>query len=652
MRIAPYYHLSMLLLRNLPIVRYAGRRFFNLPEPFHDTSAYDENTKPMVLVPKVEQNLYGLILKLQPQVTQPKISSEQRAIWDVIRGNNHLFLRSTAQSGKSLAIAVMALNRALTHAPDRLRRLLDTVIVVPTDSLVEKYKYYLETSMAGLPELCCPFRETQESDIEYEPFSAKFVDSEGNSSSIATGESGLPQVLVLTPTGLHNLLSGSTDIFSTVRLVALDDFDFMMSSTGCGNSMNFVQKGENGRIRSKLVESVKQMYRVHHEAFVKRMEKRLHEVELRYASDTDFAASDFVLKAPIDESIDDTGIPKGINKKLAQKLFSLKPGLVYRPIQYCITAEQTIPMPESIDGSTKTAAEVQHLTELHSKETSFHHKLRKLIDIEETSLDNHKQWADLFVGNYPTFYLGAAKSKSTYRKTEIKPIELNYLQGLSDNVTHLSELKKYCLNDNQKKYLRKRAALKKDNDHTGFEVLLNRTLLKFYSISKNSSPFLIVLPPSVPLNSISQELGPKFPIKTINDISSETPEVQERFFETEKSHLCIHPHHLIGQSFLGVQNFLVIGQDSLLAATAFDVNPNAKHLLGLLNPNMDLLCFYLKKLMASRSAIEEANLVFIKEEVARSTDKEARERIELDSVKLEQILLASDIRRFLPIKSF
>ncbi|PSK37858.1 hypothetical protein C7M61_003104 [Candidozyma pseudohaemuli] len=598
----------------------------------------------MALVPRVEKNISTLLLKLQPQVKRLEFTPEQRAIWDVVRAENNIMLRGRAQSGKSLAIAVLALNRALTHAPVKPKRFYDSLIVVPTDDLLRKYKFYLESAIADLPELCCPSRETQESEIGYETFGAEFVDTDGQSTFLSTGESKVPQLVVLTPSGLRNLLSKRKNFFSSIRLIALDDVDFMLSSTGCGKSKNFVQQGDNGKLQSKVLDSVKQILKVHRDTFTNKVKQRLHDVELRYDSNLSFAASKYVIDRPIES---EEAFPENFNEKLVSKLLGVKNKLTYRPVQFCITGELNFPITSSIDGTEKTASQLRHLIDIHLKEDTFFLKERRLVDMDELNLDNHRNWTELFTALPPNVYFASAKSKSGYKKVKVKQLELNYLQGLSRLSFHIKELQTYCLNNHQKKYLRNRVM---DRDASGFESMLRKALLKFYTVSKSTQPFLIVVPPQVDLKTIPEDCAPKFPTKVYEP--SNSTESLEHFFSENDSHLCIHPHHLIGQSFSGVQNIMVVGLDSLLSATAFEKEVQPDHLLGLLNPNMDLLCFYLKKLMASRSALMDANLLFIKEDIARKSDTDRQHKLELDLEKLEQILLTSDIAQYANIKHF
>lgn len=600
----------------------------------------------MALVPRVEKNISALLLKLQPHVKRLEFTPEQRAIWDVIRAKNSILLRGRAQSGKSMAIAVLALNRALTHAPVKPRRFFDSLIVVPTDDLLQKYKFYLESAITDLPELCCPSRKTQESEIGYETFGAEFVDSDGQSTFISTGESKVPQLVVLTPSGLHSLLAKRKNLFSSIRLIALDDVDFMLSSTGCGTSKNFVQHGENGKLHAKVLDSVKQILRVHRDTFTNKVKQRLHDVELRYDSNLSFAASKYVIDRPIES---EEAFPENFNEKLVSKLLGVKNKLTYRPVQFCITGELNFPITSSIDGTEKTASQLRHLIDIHLKKDTFFLKERKLIDMDELNLDSHRNWTDLFTALPPNVYFASAKSKSGFKKVKVKQLELNYLQGLSKLSFHIKELQTYCLNNHQKKFLRNRVM---ERDSNGFESMLRKTLLKFYTVSKSTQPFLIVVPPQVDLKTIPEDCAPKFPTEVYETLPSKSIQGLEHFFSKNNSHLCVHPYHLIGQSFSGVQNIMVVGLDSLLSATAFEKKVQPDHLLGLLNPNMDLLCFYLKKLMASRSALMEANLLFIKEDIARKSDTNRQHKLELDLEKLEQILLTSDIGQYANIKHF
>lgn len=635
---------TMLLLRNARVPRALGRRFFNGISDVASIDSYDKNTRQMALVPKVEENLSRLILKLQPHARNLKYTLEQRAIWDVVRAENSLILRGCTQSGKSLAVAVLALNRALTHAPVRPRRFYDSLIVVPTDDLVRKYHFYFETLAERLPETCCPSRETQESEIGYETFGAEFVDSNGESTFVSTGESKVPQVLVLTPTGIHKILETRNKLFSSIRLIALDDVDFMLSSTGCGESSNFLPKGKHGKLQSKLIDSLKHVLKVHRETFTDKVKKRLHDLELRYDANTNFAASGYVMNRKIDTQEE---APESFNKTLISRLLTVKLNVTYRPIQFCIIGELNFPVTNAIVGSDKTASQLRHLIDVHRKEETFFSKERKLVDMEELNFDRHQNWVDLFTATPPNVYFGSAKSKSSYKKIKIKHLELNYLQGLSRLSFHMKELQTYCLNNHQKKFLRYRKI--EERDLSGFHTIFQKTLLKFYTKSQSNHPFLIVVPPFVDLKTIPEDCAPKFTTKLYENISTEKLEL---FFEDGHSHLCIHPHHLIGQSFTGAQNILVVGLDSLLAATAFDKIENPDQLLGVLNPNMDLICFYLKKVMASRSAASQSNILFILDDVARKSDKDTQHKHELDLEKLEQILLTSDVGQYTNIKHF
>lgn len=637
----------MLLLRRTGQLRILCRHFTqDAQKPLIDLDVYNKSSVEMALVPKVEQNISDLLQRLQPRRSRLEFSPEQRAIWDVIRAENNLMIQRSAQSGKSLAIAVMALNRALTHAPVRERRLLDSVVVVPTDALVEKYKYYLESLIVDMPPQCCPFREHQDADFEYESFSAEFVDSKGKVSKISTGEASVPQVLVLTPSGLQKQLASRDSLFTTTRLIALDDFDFMVSSTGCGKSNeNFSQQKPSGKLRSKLVESVKQINKLHRQTFVHKLEQRLSEIEQRYNKREDCPATKYVIGQPVDNGKMDPS-SGGFNETLMTRLYSLKHRLIYRPPQFCIVSELTSPLMSSIGGYGKTKELVQHLVDLNRSQKNYAYKQRKLVCIEEFDLEDHMNWEDMFVGHPPTLHLGTAQSDSGYKDTRIGSLELPHLDGVS-GTTQLNWLVNYCLNDRQKKYLRKRNAAKA---HQDYEVLIERALQRFFLSKDSEDPFLIVVPPSIKLKRLASS-GSTFKLQAFDDIGHEPLEKLEHIFETTKEHICIHTHHLIGQSFLGCQNMLILGLECLLASTAFDPKPDPKSLLGLSNPNLDLFGFYLKKLLASRSASKAANLVIIRDDVVSKSSKDGTQ-LGADKEKFEQILLANDVRLICPITRF
>ena len=117
----------------------------------------------------------------------------QRIILSVLDSEHSLLFRGESYSGKSLSIAIHALNFTLSRVP-KFGQIssgysVDSVILVPTDDLVKKYLKYFRFLTKGLPTDCCPDQlvpEKEEYKASRRPLEIQFVYTDMHSDTLTT----------------------------------------------------------------------------------------------------------------------------------------------------------------------------------------------------------------------------------------------------------------------------------------------------------------------------------------------------------------------------------------------------------------------------------------------------------------------------------
>lgn len=282
--------------------------------------------------------------------------------------------------GKSLAIAAYALNLSLSRFPNfgvlsrhpSAFNSIDSVIVVPTSRLVEKYQQFMEILTEGMPLDCCPDRFIDDqSGFTRRPLKVEFFpkgkgsvvlttksskETEDNASKIKVKRA--PHVLVTTPSGLYDIMNGEkTGTLATkhnlleVKFFAVDDMNYMINCTDIDPKLeNITTYGQKGKYAPKLERIIKNLQDLQIEKYNVNLKSRLDSIERNFRRQSEesdgnnemvndnFGYSTYVFE---DNSLSTStvGENEGRNTTLLKKLIKAKRQVLYKPIQYCFVTE-------------------------------------------------------------------------------------------------------------------------------------------------------------------------------------------------------------------------------------------------------------------------------------------------------------------------
>ncbi|CAH2353634.1 hypothetical protein CLIB1423_11S04214 [[Candida] railenensis] len=296
-------------------------------------------------------------------------------------GNEEVEGSSTKNSeGKSLAIAAYALNLSLSRFPNfgvlsrhhSAFNSIDSIIVVPTSRLVEKYQEFMEILTQDMPLDCCPDRFIDDqSGFTRRPLKVEFF-SKSKASVVLTTKSSqgpednilktnvkrAPHVLVTTPSGLYDIMNGektgtlaTRHNLSEVKFFAVDDMNYMINCTDIDpNLENITTYGQKGKYAPKLERIIKNLQDLQIEKYNINLKSRLDSIEKNFRRQSEesdginemendhFGYSNHVFE---DNSLSTStvGDTDGRNTALLKKLIKAKRQVLYKPIQYCFVTE-------------------------------------------------------------------------------------------------------------------------------------------------------------------------------------------------------------------------------------------------------------------------------------------------------------------------
>lgn len=582
------------------------------------------------LAPLLQHNLLNL-LESTTEVPRSRIkpSPDQSAIFGIIRANNNLILNGVPQTGKSLALATMAINRALTHAPISKDRRTDTLIIVPTDDLVKKYRLFIEKLVEGFPQECCPYRGDVKSDISYEPLRADFTDSEGSTFSLGDTKIA-PHIVVSTPSGYLQLQEkNGWSFFDSTRLILADDLDFLINTI---ENVELVGKKQRGITKLELF--VKGLFRAHFDLHKTRAFERLQRFEANGKELTNYKYAPLILGLPINAKPQDVSLEKDMSSMYLERMMRVKKRIDYRPLQFAFVRQPGNPFMEKCDDSEKATKLVKVLTQLHSKQNQFYSRLRNLVKVDNFDPTSQINLENGSSASSPTVWLGSCKLD------EQKPVVGKFESGShsfsADVVKDSDKFRLASSNDNQKRFLRGKLMIPSNISDENLAVMVDAVVDKFYQASTDTRPCLVI----VPLASDTEKITAlsKNNYKTKKDILDESPGEYDHIMRNQ-DHFLLQPQDIVGRSLHTTHNLIIIGLDSLLMALSLQKKSSAAFVAGLVNANQDLLYYYIGKLLSSDQL--KRNLVLV--EISNT---------EQDAKKLSMLLLANMVNVNWQVRSF
>lgn len=593
-----------------------------------------------------------------------QLTEDQKKMLAILKTGNHLHMQGSSQSGKSLALLMFAINRAITRGHPS-ENFLDSVIVVPTDEMVYKYRHFAEQIGFGLN---CGKINPNTQEEEYEPLAIEFLSSKKEGSFFwSTGplkKLKMAHILVTTPTGLSKALETSEAVnrFRSIRFFAVDELDFQINAYDTGsNNINVQRKGKRFFV-TKLEQGIHDVTTFQLRTLAAKVGNTLHDI-LMIANvpdiNFDFARyvldSDWKFKNP-------TSLPEHMGPEhnaLLEKLFEAKSKIVYDPIQYCFISQAVHPALESLLPSNNRVGLINEMLRLHLADTRFHMSSRKLNILGEFVVSKNERTTEP-QPKRANFYFAASKEGTVRRHnsrrnvSEIANLDNSYVdvspRKIHEDLANKAK-KGYFFGSNQKRFLRYMILNTNVIDEPKhYAEIIEDSIKKFRVTLNNNEPFLVVIPPFTPIEKVLLKMNSSESYQTFKRFVSlnemDVPAV-ENHFKNKTSNLIVYPSNLIGQSFNGLQNLLVVSFDIMFPQLAFREDrrkPTIDLLEGIKSPSSDLLYWYVSKLMSSNLGNHESNMIFLVDQVYQRKGKRHAKKDKLVSERLQVLLTSNEIK--------
>lgn len=300
----------------------------------------------------------------------------------------------------------------------------------------------------------------------------------------------------------------------------------------------------------------------------------------------------------------------------------------------------------------------------------------KIIDTSKEASENETSSS---ISKIQTHFVEARNIKKNSNRVLLR--DINITKNMPDKVKTISVLENdiensgYNIKNLLKSFLKSRmlstsSLLKKDKGFINNQMIVTEitraTILKFkMEYPLNTDPILIVMPPAINVESLSDELSmdksspDKFTCLNTEEFRTKTECASPNFdylallnFFLKQSpkeydirtNLIVHPDQLIGQNISGLTNLIVIGMESMLPQLAFSSKDlTVDEIAGIDDPVSDLSSFYLSKL-SSLSNSNVKNLLFVLDAFNKNDSKILKSRISSDFQRLSQIILYNELQ--------
>lgn len=426
------------------------------------------------VLPYFQQRVNELFGAKKDENLRPTV--DQRALFSILGSGHHLLLRSNVLSGKTLSLILHALSISLTRIPafGSIRRKpvesVDTVIVVPSDGMVEKYRFYVAQLLSEVPENCCPERlvkENEDYEVTRRAFEADFLYGNGKIKHLLTrGETHLdrPHMVVGTVSQIHRVIG--KDRFAEARFLAFDDADFSLNNTGSW-PFNHVKVLRKGRYKSRAELIIKELQELQTRRYQENLKLRLKRIEDDYVNEhagmvRGFKHAEYVFS---NNDLSTTLVPElqqkhaSMDGALMRKLIKNKRMLLYKPMQYAFICQPVPPaqilLSKMLDmpQKEKKIASKKKTTALKEKPTVLRQKLEKemeqraaerkedfqlariekLVRFDDDMKQVRKQERVLFaVGEYSWEQFGTKQeTNEKFAKTSLFPLDVIYAKRKS-----------------------------------------------------------------------------------------------------------------------------------------------------------------------------------------------------------------------------
>ncbi|KAK6203012.1 uncharacterized protein RJT21DRAFT_119132, partial [Scheffersomyces amazonensis] len=601
------------------------------------------------ILPFLQGNLNRVLLPdFEAKAFRPEYnagpSDEQMKMLAVLNSNISLILKGNYQTGKSLGLLTYVINRALIRVPNyaalKSKQGIESIIILPSDELIEEYRQNALLLLDGSPEDCAPNELIPENvnanKIEYNitrrPLNIKFVysshDDNLNFKSVQTGsvdKSMAPQILVTKFDYLYKMIKNDeTNDLKTVEFIGVDEFDYYLKVTDLGNDTIIDKVGVKERCRNLLEFTVKKIQALSLENFKHTLNQ--NESNLRRSRSSDKRKDHNVVYKPLQFCF--LSHAEHPHKLMLNMKDATKFNKESADIEDANTNEQLL---DSLDIQK---AFIEKMIRFNNEQRLTREKERSLVFIEEgfsypknnriteeevvveaeeeESIDKKKHKIKdgkieaYFISLEPQYQKGNKHARChIIRDIDVeknKPINRQILKLMDDHI-------EVAQNASKKLKVFERDLLKFmmiDNDQTSAMTEWIRDFVYLYRLKYGKERNLvIVLPSNTKVQAMIKELNEKkdvensfselFEMDSVSPINLMRGKVGTNYIATAPQLLGINIH---GMSDIAIMDF-----KSLIPQTAFmGLSENIETINGITDPYGDLLSFYLSRLLISPSS--------------------------------------------------
>lgn len=689
-----------LIGNTIRLCQFVVRRTFHSCYTLLEAPIRSKKGKIQVIMKDGDFTNYGILPYLQGKVnslinpTDAKYATEnteptndQRKLLSVLQSNYSVLQRGEPETGKTLALILYLVNLSLTRTPNYKYLAskgtgYDSVVIVPTDELVDKYKSLIEYIMKGIPQDCCPgeliLEDKQSLDRKYNltrvPLTVDFLYSNKPHTQVTSQNqpsSGLKtQIIITTISQFKQMMDGNNQTLNlnglaNIKTLAVDDFDLYLKTTTINGDTLIETYGKKSKYRNILETQIKRLQDFHIDEFRKSVNKRLLRTKQIYRDDPN----------------------------LEDRLTKESRRVLYKPIQYCFIANNNEPYKQMLAMKSNTSKLIASYQTIESQQniqsnSSYHNQINqnyvnllkqkgvkrinqiedpqnafveKLIRFNDHQREFKKSERPLItIGNYGEnlfsnlntyITIGMMNKKSPKLPTmkdivwKVKPNHSNtkimdkHLELSGNNFKNLEKaFLKY-------KYLTNLASAKLEND---IAALIYSSIQSFQESTMNSGPIVIIIPSYFDSSKIVCEL------RNLQSTKSEFCFVpydsSESLKACDNKCLVMNSSDLIGQGLQGFENMFVIGLDSCLHQTSFQVQikNTIDEISGIQDPIGNLIPYYMSKL--NRSTSKEKNLILVFDGQFPEQNKRSQKLVEQDLKKLSELIFYNKLPEVSTIK--
>lgn len=565
-------------------------------------------------------------------------TADQRIILSVLGSEHSLLLRGDSYSGKSLSIAIHALNFTLSRTP-KFGRIssgysVDSVILVPTDDLIRKYLKYFRYLGKGLPTDCCPDQLVPEKDnyeVSRRPLEIKFVYTDLNSDTFRTGEASKtpPQILVTTPSIFHRLLKEESQLdlgpecYKETQLLAVDGSNYILETTDIQAPENvcLTVEGPKKKYRNILKLIVNDLQKLQMAHYMDSLRRRLKSVEIKAKispKDEDLSpipqGFDYT-KWTLASNVSALDVEKLIKKQypkddrpnlnLLRKMVKTKRKYLYKPLQFCFVMEpihqqpyRKLITPGNGSKVSKGPAGVRQLQDQLDAKRAKDHNMR-LTDPQRSFVERIIRFSDLertirksgrnlvVVGSQDYYEPTNSIQCFLHKKGDNKLREIDTTTNWPANDYHEAWLEASLSENEQKRSLQQLLQTLLKNSASDQILHIIRDSIK---IDQDGAAFII--PPFIDLETMRANF-----VDSKNSISTSFSELSAKIVLTHPDALLVNRVRAKHLFILGLE--CLYPQLALSSWSNFSVNL----IPGIEIPFTDMLRFYLKRLEDSTKVL-------------------------------------------------